>query len=553
MLCILTLAASTGCGTQPESDEWNVQITQIVPKTYPHFDIYFSLRDAHGVQKDLFDSGLTASAKPSEVTGRAVVGPLGGIHAVLVLDISSSMSYRFSNHGARRIDVVRQSAELFVDKMSDDDQCALVPFGTTIGPLDSSGDPGPISWLDKNSARRELRNLPTRSNEEHGEPGQLPSSAKYLDYHVSRLYDGINAALDFVKAKGHGVRTPIIVLTDGYDDSYSLILGSELEHVLAKETGRKAVHEKAVEAGIPLYMIGIGEPGHSRPDASLLKSGKSSDRDLYSKQAAQFLDRNTLQYLAGSSHSPNMTIVQTAEVLKNYYPRILHDFQHEVKISCTGNEVVDQDVDPGVQVVLTDRSSGKQYVSNIAQQSFMLPTAPPPGHPGYVQFIRKRIVLFSLGSLTLLAAWGLPLLFGLHQHEKGTLVALHGSRQPLFESPPKPSNTTVLQRSPAVPLPTQPTGSPSAPGGLPMQNPVVSIQPSPAYPPVSAPQTTGSSPAAGTPLPGGAAPFRPASAPPPSSPGVGAPGRMPVIQILQQEALPEDKDLFQGRNSSGGP
>ena len=507
---LLALLAVAGCYSPVTGDQpWRVRITQIVPLKYPQFEVHFTLKDANGVQKTLPAHGLTPSVvPPAIVKSYSDVEPGGPVSAVLLVDISSSMTKPFSDH-RKRIEVVREATKLFVEAMRPGDRCAIVPFGTTIGPLDPQGKVGPIRWLEtKKDAMEMIANLPVDSRWDTDKHKAIPQSPKSLDYHVSRLYDGINQALDFIAEQGQKLRTPVIVLTDGYDDSYSTIQGKMMapEAHLEGDAGRQKVRDRANLAGVPLYMIGIGVQGNPRPEIADRASKDPQTRNRYSDRASVYLDYDALKDLAGSAEEPYLTVIQDADRLQAYYPKLLASFQQEMKMTCVLIDEVSQDTDPGVQVAIDDSNVGKRSLSNVAQQS-LVSMAPPPGHPSYLAYIFKRMVLFSVLGLILLALWFVPAMMGFTAPAR-TLRGPQAPATPIRSAPrPQPPN----------PEPFLPPSYGRTPPPTPQAQPGYSQ--AEVFPPPAAP------------VPRAPAPAQPQAAPPPAQASTGA----PVIRIVKRD------------------
>lgn len=426
LIGVLLLATACSLFAQQSSGAYKVQITQIRQREFPKFDIYFTVSDSAGNLIDPQHAGLKIRAKPEDLIEHQSLHAAGPIYAALVVDISSSMSYRFKEPPyRRRIDVVINALNQYIDKMNPEDRCVLVPFGTTV-PVISS-----LTWLTREEARAQVRKLPTESgpsgNWRTPEERQAALTPDYLDYHVSRLYDGIDTALDFViSQQAVASRMPLIVLTDGYDDSYSTMRHTYVSHNLEGKLGLQAVLTKAQKSGIVLDCVGIGVAGNPAPNAEDRLGNDEQKIKRYNDMAAVFVDTEALQKLVQVNRSGvEPLITQDAKELESYYPQMLARFHKEWKIQCEGYTDLHQDLDAEFYVEVTDTHQAI-YRSNSVKVPFQAPTW---GETGYSAWLLKKFVVFAVLLFFSMLAWFLPELLFRSSMEKvtpsvrGTVVA----------------------------------------------------------------------------------------------------------------------------------
>jgi VWFA-related protein len=162
----------------------------------------------------------------------------GGLSTVLALDVSGSMAE------GGKMDQARQAARTFLDRLHERANCGLVLFDHQITKtLSLAADPQEIP-----AQRGKMRSLVDAA-----QPG---GGTAYLDATVEAL----------ALLQGQRGRKAILVMTDGVD-------------LNSRRTLREVI-DLAKNVEIPVYTIGVGEPGKNEPVSTVLvldHSGSMSD------------------------------------------------------------------------------------------------------------------------------------------------------------------------------------------------------------------------------------------------------------------------------------
>jgi VWFA-related protein len=158
---------------------------------------------------------------------------LDTVTAVLALDVSGSMAER------DKIEQAKQAARSFLDRLHDQADCGLILFDhRLLDPIRPAGDPKRFA-----DHRQHLR-----LRIDAARPG---GGTAYLDATAE--------AVGFLRnARG---RKAVVLLTDGVDLNSSTTLDD--------------VVEQARAANVPVYTVGVGEPGRSEPVTTVLVLDRS--------------------------------------------------------------------------------------------------------------------------------------------------------------------------------------------------------------------------------------------------------------------------------------
>jgi VWFA-related protein len=163
-----------------------------------------------------------AAGVPVYTVGIGNPGKNEPVTSVLVLDHSGSMKAKASAEDpAPKIEALHTAAARFVDLMRASARTTLLPFSTAVE--------RPQPFTD------DKRGLKARINRLTPEGGTL-------------LYDATFAGIETLVASRARGKKAVVVMTDGKDEAPG------------SRHSDQAVIERAREAGIPLYMLGLGRP-----------------------------------------------------------------------------------------------------------------------------------------------------------------------------------------------------------------------------------------------------------------------------------------------------
>src|SRR6185312_10017755 len=166
------------------------------------------IRQAREAQVPVYTLGIGEPGKNQQVT------------TVLVLDTSGSMRGKASDKDRRsKMDALEQAASRFVELMRPTAQTTLLPFSSTVSSPEKFSS-------DKKSLKQRISKLEPRG-------GTL-------------LYDATLAGVETLQAARLTGRKAVVVLTDGKDEAPG-----------SRHSDRLVI-ERAREAKVPLYMLGLG-------------------------------------------------------------------------------------------------------------------------------------------------------------------------------------------------------------------------------------------------------------------------------------------------------
>jgi VWFA-related protein len=165
----------------------------------------------------------TVNEVPIYTLGIGELGKYKNVTTVLVLDHSGSMNGKADAAADKKtkIEALRTAASRFVELMRRDAKTTLLPFS------DAVGAPGEFSD-DKATLIQRINRLKPKG-------GTL-------------LYDATFAGIETLMAAHPAGRKAVVVLTDGKDESPGSRYSARL------------VIDRAKEAKVPLYMLGLGRP-----------------------------------------------------------------------------------------------------------------------------------------------------------------------------------------------------------------------------------------------------------------------------------------------------
>jgi VWFA-related protein len=221
----------------------SVTIGQTVQKDDTLF-VFFHAADEQGhAVNGLTCDGIFLAIGPQEKKVQvATVADAGlGVGYVFAVDISKSLSeVQFAS--------VRSAIQAWIDDMGENDQAAVMTFGSEIAVLsDFTSDKALLGEAVETLAPTDME---------------------------TQLYNGIVKAVDLAKRQGGGLpaQRTVIVLSDAMDDFPS---GATVEEV----------QNKAVETGIPLYAVGIRNGDNQTALNALGAAARASGGELFAAVA----------------------------------------------------------------------------------------------------------------------------------------------------------------------------------------------------------------------------------------------------------------------------
>jgi VWFA-related protein len=202
---------------------------------------------------------------------------VGNLTTVLAMDISGSMSGK-AGDGGTKIDEAKKAAHTFLNSLHEKADSGLVLFDHEMRVKE-----GPI---------REQKEFVAHRNKVRGliDSAQPGGGTAYLD--------AAHEALLMIKPMAG--RKAVLVMTDGVDMN-------------SKMTLQKVIQE-ANDIGVPIYTLGVGDPGKKEPVSTVLvldhsesMKAKASDRDELSKMEA--LHKAASRFTDLMRHGANMTVL----------------------------------------------------------------------------------------------------------------------------------------------------------------------------------------------------------------------------------------------------
>lgn len=161
-----------------------------------------------------------------------------GIGYVFAVDVSASLT-------AEQFAAVKEQMKSWAGSLGDQDQMAIVTFGTTVTTVaDFTGNVNTLNAI--------IDGLQPVDN-------------------YTMLYSGVMRAVDLAARQGDNlpVRRAVIVLSDGMNDTDG------------DAVGMQEMRDKAVEAGIPIYLAGVIGEGNSDDLASIGEMARSTGGVVY--------------------------------------------------------------------------------------------------------------------------------------------------------------------------------------------------------------------------------------------------------------------------------
>ncbi len=257
---------ATGAQGEGQSDagplQYKIEIGNV--RTFRDQKLYVTvefkvLRAADGsVATDVNKDEIVVTEDGKEVERLEISQPrTDRLTTVLAMDVSGSMEGRSQSGGQRKIDEAKQAARSFLDGLHAKADTGLILFDHEMKVEEEPGkDPAKFA-----QHRQKVRQLVDAARPSGG--------TAYLD--------AADVALRMVKP--FPGRKAVLVMTDGVD--------MNSKHNLAE------VIAEAKAIGVPVYTLGIGDPGKNEPVTTVLvldhsgsMKGKADDDDTVSKIAA---------------------------------------------------------------------------------------------------------------------------------------------------------------------------------------------------------------------------------------------------------------------------
>lgn len=261
-LLVLAALPAGGQEARPTGVKYQVDIDSLVPSMRP-----YKGRDAVHVTvtfriKDLTDGSTTTDVPEQDIRieedGREVAKvdfyqPRGSssLTVMLAMDTSGSMLE------AGKLQEAKSAGGVFLERLHPKANCGLVLFNHDVYQVEP-----PVKNLDRLGFHRDM--LRERIKEAKGQGGTAWIDATWKSLETVVDLDG---------------RKAILVMTDGVDMNSKRDLGE--------------VIKRAKVSGIPVYTLGVGEPGKNEPVSTVLvldhsgsMKGSADDTDLVRKLSA---------------------------------------------------------------------------------------------------------------------------------------------------------------------------------------------------------------------------------------------------------------------------
>jgi hypothetical protein len=486
------LAAQTSLPKATADSPIQIRLTQIQDQEtdYSKFRVYFSLVDANGKPVSPAQSGISIRPQPQRVIKPiGEIKSLNGVSPILVLDCSGSMEERDKKTGRTKMDALKSSLRLFLKKLDHSkdskDQCAIILLGSKVpqsgGKHIKKGDYVWIlggGWMKPDEAEAQISNLTSEG--------------------VTPLYDAIYAALEFREQEGKDRRTPIVVMTDGFNNLWThnvdprtkLEKTSVQKGTLQYADGLNKVLDRAKKSNVVINTIGFGVPGNPRPNEEDRANDKDrAARDRYWSAAAKFLDVDALNRIASATGDGNKALIAASDAeLTDKFTTLINQYKSEWYLDCqgAGGGVVHN---PAVSVEIV--KDGKILArSTPMNRGFIVMPRPIPLSPAYGPFVARRLLAFGITMALLIALWFAPMFLKQLYGPPATLTRkedlMQRERRPMPPQQPNPYGPPP-SANPYDPYgqnaPPMPQGPPYP--GVPVQNAPMGGVPQPppaAYP-----------------------------------------------------------------------
>jgi VWFA-related protein len=303
LACLLVATAAPGESGPPAAGEaggirYKIQIDSVFPSSrefhgapalYVMVQFQVLRADGGAVATDVTKEDIVVEEDGKPVQDLEILQPrVEKLTTVLALDISGSMEAPSQPGGRRKLDEAKQAAQSFLKSLHERADTGLILFDHEI-----------------------------RTKEE---PGKDPSRVAEHRAAVQRLIDQaqpgggtayLEAASQAIRMiKPYAGRKAVLVMTDGVDMN-------------SKRTLEQVINEARI-VGVPIYTLGIGEPGKNEQVTTVLvldhsgsMKAKASDTDPLSKMealhsaASRFVD--LMRARAKTTLLPFSTAVERAE------------------------------------------------------------------------------------------------------------------------------------------------------------------------------------------------------------------------------------------------
>jgi VWFA-related protein len=228
---------------------------------------------------DLADEDIVVEEDGKPVEDLELFRPrVGKLTTVLAMDISGSMSGKTGGGGRTKIEEAKAAAHKFLDSLHDKADSGLVLFDHLMR-VEEKPSRDPKTFAEHRKAVRKLI--------DDAKPG---GGTAYLD--------AASEAIRMIKPIGG--RRAVLVMTDGVDMN-------------SKKTLDEVISE-AKAVGVPVYTLGVGDPGKKEPVTTVLvldhsesMKAKASDTDELSKMEA--LRKAASRFTDLMRHGATMTVL----------------------------------------------------------------------------------------------------------------------------------------------------------------------------------------------------------------------------------------------------
>jgi VWFA-related protein len=285
---IFLLAVVPGAAHDSVPNPYRIQINEKVSSAFEEHDgrraLYVTvrfkvIRDENAPAGDVSDDEVVVREDGAVVaTQKLFQTKIQDLTTVLAMDVSGSMVGRSGQEGLTKMDQAKQAARIFLDRLADKVDTGLVLFDHEIKTREQ-----PARDRSKIAAHRQLVKELIAS-------AQPAGGTAYLDA----------ASVAVRMLKGIPGRRMVVIMTDGVD-------------VNSKRTLKEAIRE-ANDNGVPIYTVGIGEPGKPMDVTTVLvldhsgsMRGKADATDKVSKIDA--LKRAATRFVDLIGHDARTTLL----------------------------------------------------------------------------------------------------------------------------------------------------------------------------------------------------------------------------------------------------
>jgi VWFA-related protein len=344
------LLAALGAPAQPPADgaagpiRYKIEIDSVfpasrevrgVPALYVTVQFRVLRADTATVATDVSKEDIVVLEDGKPVSDLEIFQPRAEkLTTVLAMDISGSMEGSGQPGGPRKIDEAKQAARTFLDSLHERADTGLILFDHEIRVQEEPGkDPGRVA--EHRAAVRRLI--------DQAQPG---GGTAYLDA----------ASLAIRMIKPYPGRKAVLLMTDGVDMN-------------SKRTLEQVIGEAKV-VGVPVYTLGIGEPGKNEQVTTVLvldhsgsMKAKASDADELSKMEA--LHRAASRFVELMRAKAKTTLLPFSTQVER--PERFTDDKEGLKVRIgrlrpEGGTLLYDATFAGIETVMASRAPGKKAV-----------------------------------------------------------------------------------------------------------------------------------------------------------------------------------------------